>query len=67
MNIPIVIVAAALFLAAAVGVAIVWWRRKKIPRCACFELIGDNPDCPIADHHITAHVHNGSAENRGRV
>ncbi len=68
MSIPIIVVVAVLVLAAVVGMAIVWWQRKKrMPQCACFELIGDNPNCPIADHRIQCMSNNGSVANRGRI
>ena len=58
MNFLIVIVGAVLLLAVLTGMAAI--RRKRKPKCACFELIGDNANCPIADHRDMARAHEQS-------
>lgn len=61
----IIVIVAVLILVAVIGMAILG-RRKK-PRCACFEFVGDNPNCPIADHRIAVRAGSRPATNRGRI
>lgn len=65
MSILIIIVVVVLILAAMIGMTVLG-RRKK-PRCACLEFIGDNPNCPIADHRIAMHADSRPTANRGRI